>query len=82
VPPPVVRKYNLRSGAEVVGNWIWITFYEQPEAQVRQELSQLGFHWNNVRKCWQHPCGHVAAGTKDDPRHKYGSKFIAHQQAA
>ena len=40
--------------AEVVGKWIWITFPEPPIERVRAELSQLGFHWNNVRKCWQH----------------------------
>ena len=43
--------------AKVIGTWIWITFPEQPEERVRADLSQLGFHWNNTRKCWQHPCG-------------------------
>src|SRR5262249_11402338 len=47
------RQYEL---AEVVGKWIWITFPEQPAESIRADLSQLGFHWNNTRKCWQHPC--------------------------
>ena len=69
--------------AEVVGKWVWITFTEQPAEQVRAELSQLGFHWNNYRKCWQHPCGQfVTEGSDADPREKYGSRFAADQIAA
>lgn len=69
------RQYDL---AEVVGHWIWITFTEQPAEQVRAELSQLGFHWNNARKCWQHPCGQFKTeGSDQDPRSKYGSHFAA-----
>ena len=45
--------------ATVVGNWVWISFNEAPVPQVRQELSQLGFHWNRKRQLWQHPCGNV-----------------------
>src|ERR1019366_6081960 len=48
------EQYGL---AEVVGKWVWITFTEQPAETVRGQLSQFGFHWNNARKCWQHPCG-------------------------
>ena len=73
-------QYDL---AEVVGKWIWITFPEQPAEQVRGQLSQLGFHWNNYRKCWQHPCGQFATeGSHEDPRQKYGSRFAADQVAA
>ena len=74
------KQYEL---AEIVGQWIWITFTEQPVEQVRAELSQLGFHWNNSRKCWQHPCGQFATeGSGADPRQKYGSRFAADQVAA
>ena len=69
--------------AEVVGKWIWITFPEPPPEQVRSQLSQFGFHWNNVRKCWQHPCGQFATeGSRADPRQKYGSHFAADLKAA
>jgi hypothetical protein len=69
--------------AEVVGKWVWITFPEQPAEQVRGQLSQFGFHWNNYRKCWQHPCGQFATeGSDADPREKYGSRFAADQVAA
>jgi len=57
--------------AEVVGKWIWITFPEPPEERIRAELSQLGFHWNNTRKCWQHPCGETLPRGTQEPRAKY-----------
>ena len=69
--------------AEVVGKWVWVTFPEQPAEQVRGQLSQFGFHWNNSRKCWQHPCGQFATeGSGADPRRKYGSHFAADLKAA
>ena len=74
------NQYDL---AEVVGKWVWITFPEQPSEQVRGQLSQFGFHWNNARKCWQHPCGQFKTeGSTQDPREKYGSFFAADQVAA
>jgi len=69
--------------AEVVGKWVWVTFTEQPAENVRAGLSQIGFHWNNSRKCWQHPCGQFATeGSGADPRQKYGSHFAADLKAA
>jgi len=69
--------------AEVVGKWVWITFTEQPAETVRGQLSQFGFHWNNSRKCWQHPCGQFRTeGSGEDPRQRYGSRFAADQVAA
>ena len=74
------KAYDL---AEVVGKWVWVTFPEQPAETVRGQLSQFGFHWNNVRKCWQHPCGQFATeGSGADPRQKYGSHFAADLKAA
>ena len=62
------KQYTL---AEVVGKWIWITFPEQPAERVRADLSQLGFHWNNTRKCWQHPCGETLPRGQQEPKQKY-----------
>ena len=73
------RQYEL---AEVVGKWIWITFPEQPVERVRADLSQLGFHWNNTRKCWQHPCGQTLPRGTQEPREKYTAYFPADQAAA
>jgi len=72
------RAYDL---AEVVGQWVWVTFPDQPEQPVRAQLSQLGFHWNNARKCWQHPCGQFRSHVSD-PRQKYGAQFAADLQPA
>ena len=61
--------------AEVVGKWIWIKFEEAPTERVRADLSQLGFHWNNTRKCWQHPCGETLPRGQQEPREKYSVWF-------
>src|SRR5690349_12422098 len=67
--------------AEVVGKWIWITFPEAPDERIRAELSQLGFHWNNVRKCWQHPCGETLPRGTQELRGKYEVWFPAATEA-
>ena len=61
--------------AEVVGKWIWISFPESPAERVRADLSQMGFHWNNTRKCWQHPCGQTLPRGTQEPRDKYEAWF-------
>ena len=63
--------------AEVVGKWVWITFTEKQPREVTMTLSELGFHWNKIRQCWQHPCGTWIERTPRDPRTKYGSYFAA-----
>jgi len=63
--------------AEVVGKWVWVTFKEQPSAEIRQQLAQLGFHWNRERQSWQHPCGQFSLGSAQDPREKYSSYYPA-----
>lgn len=64
--------------AEVVGKWVWIQFSEIPAFEIRRQLAQLGFHWNNSRQTWQHPCGTMADERADyDPRRRYGSYFAA-----
>ena len=67
--------------AEVVGKWIWISFPEPPAERVRADLSQLGFHWNNTRKCWQHPCGETLPRGQQEPQQKYDVWF-PHAMAA
>ena len=74
----LMRAYEL---AEVVGKWIWVAFDAPQDQQTTAELSQLGFHWNSRRKCWQHPCG-VFKGEPTDPRAKYQSFHPADAQAA
>jgi hypothetical protein len=40
---------------KIVGGWVWVTFDTRPSKSVRSQLSQLGFHWSNPSRCWQHP---------------------------
>ena len=71
--------FNL---AEVVGKWVWVTFQQQPAAELRQQLAQLGFHWNRERQAWQHPCGQFSLSSATDPHEKYGSYFPADSKPA
>ena len=63
--------------AEVVGKWVWVQFKETPAAEIRQQLAQLGFHWNRERQAWQHPCGNFRLSSAGDPRERYASYFPA-----
>jgi hypothetical protein len=71
--------FNL---AEVVGHWVWVAFRETPAPKLRQQLAQLGFHWNRERQAWQHPCGKFSLGSDADPRQRYSSYFPADIQPA
>jgi hypothetical protein len=69
--------------AEVVGRWVWIQFHVEPPLAVRQKLAELGFHWNNDRQTWQHPCGTPTSDGADyDPRKRYGSYAAAEMMHA
>ena len=69
--------------AEVVGQWVWIQFKERQPREVTAVLAQLGFHWNNKRQAWQHPCGQfMTEPASYDPRKRYGSEFPADLKAA
>jgi hypothetical protein len=61
--------------AQVVGKWVWIQFTDKQPREVTARLAEFGFHWNNKRQVWQHPCGALTAGTESDPREKYPTYF-------
>ena len=64
--------------AEVVGKWVWIQFAEKQPREVTSRLAELGFHWNNTRQAWQHPCGVFRdRRVRFDPRRKFRSYFAA-----
>jgi len=63
--------------AEVVGKWVWVRFQECPCGTHRQQLAQLGFHWNRERQAWQHPCGQFSLSSSADPHEKYSSYYPA-----
>jgi hypothetical protein len=73
---------DVYRAAEVVGKWVWVRFTATPPAEIRQQLAQLGFHWNSARQAWQHPCGSFSLGSQADPREKYSSYFPADVKAA
>jgi hypothetical protein len=69
--------------AEVVGKWVWIQFSDKQPPTVTRVLAELGFHWNNTRQTWQHPCGTIPDERATyDPRKRYGSYFAANQKPA
>lgn len=68
--------------AEVVGKWVWIQFTEKQPSEVTRVLAELGFHWNNNRQTWQHPCGTIVECADYDPRKRYGSYFAADRMTA
>lgn len=69
--------------AEIVGKWVWIQFTEKQPPEVTMVLAELGFHWNNARQAWQHPCGTISEQRATyDPRKRYGSHFAADHNAA
>ena len=74
---------SLFDVAEIVGKWVWIQFLEKQPPTVTSVLAELGFHWNNKRQSWQHPCGEYRdkRGTVD-PHQKYASYFPADQSHA
>lgn len=57
--------------AQVVGKWVWLEFNIPPARQIRSKLKELGFHWNDERKSWQHPCGVHRSRSVRDPRGVY-----------
>ena len=64
--------------AEVVGKWVWIQFSDKQPPTVTRLLAELGFHWNNTRQTWQHPCCTLPDERATyDPRQRYGSYFAA-----
>ena len=74
---------NFFELAEVVGKWVWIQFTEKQPSEVTRILAELGFHWNNTRQTWQHPCGTIPDERATyDPRRRYGSYFAADQKPA
>lgn len=61
--------------AEIVGRWIWLDFPARTHRAAANTLWRLGFHWNQRRCLWQHPCGACAPYNthSGDPRSEYVS---------
>jgi hypothetical protein len=70
------RQYEV---AEVVGKWVWLDVSPSRKPNLASLLWALGFHWNQRRHVWQHPCGKFdpLGSHPTDPRTKYRSYFPA-----
>jgi hypothetical protein len=70
------RQYEL---AEVVGKWVWLDVSPAGKPALARLLWALGFHWNQRRGVWQHPCGKFdpCGSHPTDPRAKYRCYFPA-----
>jgi hypothetical protein len=56
----------------------WIQFSDKQPPTVTSVLAEFGFHWNNTRRVWQHPCGAIRKERAAfDPRKRYRSYFAA-----
>jgi hypothetical protein len=78
-----IQHPNFYAFAEVVGKWVWIALPEKQPVSVTSILSELGFHWNNRRQTWQHPCGALSARSKQfEQRRAYRSYFAGDQLPA
>ena len=54
-----------------VFKWVWYEFETKPSEEVRAQLKEAGFHWNQNRGVWQHACGEYRRHSKSDPRSSY-----------
>jgi hypothetical protein len=70
--------------AEVVGQWVWLDVSPARQPVLAKLLWALGFHWNQRRGVWQHPCGsfNPLGSHPADPRTKYRCYFPADHQPA
>jgi len=70
------RQYEV---AEVVGKWVWLDVSPARKPGLASLLWALGFHWNQRRCVWQHPCGKFdpLGSHPTDPRTKYRCYFPA-----
>ena len=64
------REHKLN--AEIVGNWVWVSFDDTPPEDVRKLLRDFGFRWSARRRKWAHSCGTPSRPSKKgDPWKKY-----------
>lgn len=66
--------------AELVGKWIWVSFDEKPDRQLRRTLKDFGFRWSKRRGKWAHNCGHpTKSASLSDPWEKYPHRTLTGQ---
>ncbi len=63
--------------AELVGCWVWVSFDEKPEPEIRNTLKSAGFRWVKKRGKWAHNCGRPCRSSKGNPWEKYEHQYIS-----
>jgi len=66
--------------AEKVGGWVWVSFEETPDEEIRQAMKDLGFRWSPRRKKWAHNCGTpTKSAHSSSPWEKYDHQPVSGQ---
>ena len=69
---------SLGLDAELVGEWVWVTFAEKPDAEIRKSLKDFGFKWSKRRGKWAHNCGKPTKPARvGNPWDKYNHRTVS-----
>ena len=69
---------SLGLDAELVGEWVWVTFAEKPSKQMIQGLKDFGFKWSKRRGKWAHNCGKpTRSAHRSNPWDKYTHRTVS-----
>ena len=64
--------------AELVGQWVWVTFAEKPEQDLLKKLKLMGFKWSRRRGKWACNCGHpTKSAYESSPFDKYHCRAVS-----
>ena len=69
---------SLNLDAELVGEWVWVTFEEKPSKEMLKSLKDFGFKWSKRRGKWAHNCGKPTKSAHvSNPFEKYGHRTVS-----
>lgn len=68
----------LNLDAELVGDWVWVTFDKKPSKEMIKGLKDFGFRWSKRRGKWAHNCGKpTKSAYVSNPWQKYSHRFVS-----
>ena len=69
---------SLDLDAELVGEWVWVTFEEKPSEIMIKGLKDFGFKWSKRRGKWAHNCGKPTKSARvSNPWDKYNHRTVS-----
>lgn len=69
---------SLGLDAELVGEWVWVTFEEKPSKEMLKTLKNFGFKWSQRRGKWAHNCGKPTKSAHvSNPWDKYNHRTVS-----